>query len=63
MVLCSRQCTPCCDFCAYVHAGDFDRDGTTGPIGCNLHDDEEHQEIAESCGHCDDFHCFLAKEE
>jgi hypothetical protein len=33
-----------------------------GPIGCNLHQDEEHQEIAFYCGSCEDFYCFLAKE-
>lgn len=31
------------------------------PVGCFKHPDVEHQEIAESCGYCDDFHCFNVK--
>ena len=31
---------------------------TAGPIGCKLHKDKEHQDIAATCGYCDDFHCF-----
>lgn len=31
---------------------------TTGPVGCKLHKDKEHQDIAATCGYCDDFHCF-----
>lgn len=26
--------------------------------GCKLHKDKEHQDIAATCGYCDDFHCF-----
>lgn len=63
MVLCSNNCDPCCDFCIYaehekiVYRGE---ECTGGPIGCNLHKDQEHQNIAFGCGFCDDFHCFLA---
>jgi hypothetical protein len=32
-----------------------------GPIGCFEHTDIKHQEIAVSCGYCDDFHCFNVK--
>lgn len=32
-------------------------------IGCGLHDDQEHQDIAEGCGYCPDFHCFRANED
>ena len=28
-----------------------------------MDDDERHQDIAESCGHCSDFHCFRADED
>ena len=43
-----------------------DKDGDIvrgGPVGCGLHDDERHQDIAESCGCCPDFHCFRADED
>ena len=69
MIGCSEECLrlACCDFCMYVHHKFFfDKDGDIvrgGPVGCGLHDDERHQDIAESCGHCSDFHCFGADED
>ena len=69
MIGCSEECLrlACCDFCMYVHHKFFfDKDGDIvrgGPSGCGLHDDERHQDIAESCGHCSDFHCFRADED
>ena len=30
------------------------------PVGWFKHADIEHQEAAESCEYCDDFHCFRA---
>lgn len=65
MVLCN-SCDPCCDFCIYAEHEKIIYLGkkcTGGPIGCNLHKDQEHQDIAFGCGFCDDFHCFLADEE
>lgn len=62
MILCNKYCNPCCDFCAYALHGDLEHDGTSGPIGCILHLDKEHQDEALSCGFCDDFHCFRAKD-
>ena len=69
MIGCSEECLrlACCDFCIYVHHEFFfDKDGDIvrgGPVGCGLHDDEQHQDIAESCGYCPDFHCFRADED
>ena len=69
MIGCSEECLrlACCDFCMYVHHEFFfDKDGDIvrgGPVGCGLHDDERHQDIAESCGHCPVFHCFRADED
>ena len=69
MIGCSEECLrlACCDFCMYVHHEFFfDNNGDIvrgGPVGCGLHDDERHQDIAESCGHCSDFHCFRADED
>ena len=69
MIGCSEECLrlACCDFCIYVrYEFFFDKDGDIvrgGPTGCGLHDDERHQDIAESCGHCPDFHCFRADED
>ena len=64
MILCNNYCTPCCDFCIYAKRNmylDYDGNPIYGePIGCELHDDEEHELIAVSCGYCDDFHCFRA---
>jgi hypothetical protein len=65
MVKCDESCIPCCDFCKYaVHETFFDEelggDIYGGPIHCELHPDEKHDAICESCGFCDDFHCFRA---
>lgn len=61
MEKCCNECIPCCDFCSFAIHGNFEKDGTTGPIGCFKHSDREHQEIAECCGFCDDFRCFQIK--
>ena len=61
MVLCNKDCIPCCDFCIYAIHDEWEENGkkiTGGPIGCNEHPDQEHQTIAEGCGSCPDFHCF-----
>lgn len=69
MIGCSEECLrlACCDFCIYVAREPvYDEAGLivdTEPSGCRLHDDDCHQDIAESCGHCPDFHCFRAHED
>ena len=62
MELCCDECMPCCDYCWGARHGDFERDGTTGPIGCKWHPDEEHQKIAQNCGYCESFKCFRIRE-
>ncbi len=65
MILCNPECYPCCDFCIHaIHEKWTDKDGEHigGPEGCSLHTDQKHQEIAEDCGDCNDFHCSLANE-
>lgn len=64
-VYCSEDCKdfPCCDFCIWAeHEEWFGEDGyhIGGPIGCNLHLDIDHQEIADSDSYCEDYWCFLA---
>ena len=66
MILCGEGCVPCCDFCVHCEHDQMEFDGRMvdcEPIGCTLHRDEEHQLKAESCGFCDDFHCFRVKED
>lgn len=58
MKLCEYNCAPCCDFCKFVIADIEDN----SPVGCKLHPDEEHQEIADACGYCDDFVCMNAED-
>lgn len=63
MVLCNKDCVPCCNFCLYSIHEKILIDGkvTNGaPVGCFKHPDIEHQETAESGEYCDDFHCFRA---
>lgn len=62
MEKCCEECIPCCDFCIFARHGDWERDGTTGPIGCLKHSEYEYQVIAQECGCCDDFWCFQVKE-
>lgn len=65
MILCENGCIPCCDYCIYsIRDTWVDEEGVLrdqGPMGCTKHLDAEHQEIADACGHCEDFHCSLAK--
>ena len=66
MIKCGDDCIICCDFCIHAIHEIFESNGRTvtgGPIGCMFHADQEHQNIAENCGYCDDFHCFLAQQE
>lgn len=73
MIGCSDEClrSPCCDFCSYSYHEIHSIEGVDGkqiiahggPIRCGLHDDERHQEIADGCGCCPDFHCFRADED
>lgn len=63
MIICSKECIPCCDFCIHVIHGTLDKNFTTSPIGCGFHDDNRHQEEAWACGACNDFKCISAKED
>lgn len=61
MVLCNKDCIPCCDFCIHVIHEMGEINGKMvrlAPIGCSLHKDEEHQDYAVGCYYCDDYHCF-----
>lgn len=64
MILCSKDCIPCCDYCLHsVHEPIMINgkivDG--GCIGCSKHKDEEHYYIAVGCGYCEDFYCKNVK--
>ena len=64
MILCDKDCIPCCDFCIHVIHKMGEINGkivSLGSIGCKLHEDKEHQDYAVGCYYCDDFHCFNAK--
>lgn len=57
---CGDKCIPCCDYCIHVlyETIEFGSEKVnTEPIGCVLHNDEEHQEIAKHISYCDDFYC------
>lgn len=54
MRLCGHDCIPCCIFCKYM-IPDVENSINFGLKGCNLYLDEEHQEIADACGYCDNF--------
>lgn len=60
MILCSKECIPCCDYCIHVIHDTEIFNGkiiVSAPINCSLYDDNEHKRIASGCGYCDDFHC------
>ena len=51
MILCSKECDPCCDFCIHAIHEEFflgKKHVVGGPIGCLYHKDLEHQETAEA---------------
>lgn len=61
MILCNDKCIPCCDYCVHViqHMGEINgKIVGLGPIGCKLHEDSEHQNLARGCSYCDDFKCM-----
>lgn len=69
MILCSKTCIPCCDFCIYVI---YDVIGVTpdgigfingGPVDCGLYKDKLHEKIAEANGKCNHFQCYKANKE
>lgn len=66
MIGCSEECLrlACCDFCIYVEkepvVDSIKNIVDFIPCGCKLHKDQEHQDIAEGCDHCSDFHCYRA---
>ena len=67
MIKCDENCVPCCDYCIYCeHEEIVDQDEENewisigASIGCKLHEDEEHQDLAIFCSYCDDFHCIRA---
>lgn len=63
MILCNKDCIPCCDFYLYSVHEKILIDGKVingAPVGCFKHPDIEHQETEESGEYCDDFHCFRA---
>lgn len=62
MELCGSKCAPSCDYCKWSRHGDFERDGTTFPIGCRKYKDEEHQMIAKRNKSCSDFSCLRVRE-
>lgn len=65
MIKCGKSCIPCCDHCVHAIHDGWEKDGHLflgGPVGCLLHSDKKHQEIAVCCGYCEDFHCVSAKE-
>lgn len=66
MILCDKDCIPCCDYCQYsIHTRIPFRGKMidAAVVGCSKHPDKEHQRIAGGCGYCDDFHCNNAKTE
>lgn len=64
MILCSKNlhdCYPCCDFCVHCVHESWTENGKQhygAPIGCSLHEDADHQILAESCSCCQDYLCF-----
>lgn len=64
MILCNKDCIPCCDFCIHSiqEIGEINgKIATLGPIGCKPHPDKEHQDYAKGCYYCEDFYCFEAE--
>ena len=66
MVICCKECCPCCDFCIWAKHYYITMNGKTirsGVEGCKKYIDEHHQSMARGLGYCKDFYCFKAIEE
>lgn len=66
MILCDKDCVPCCDYCTYSQHELIFVNGRIikgAPIGCNKHCDEEHLYIVQGCGYCEDFRCKNVKDD
>lgn len=67
MIKCGDDCIACCDYCFYAYHEYYQDDcgeiHKGEPTGCRKHLDKKHQEIAKSCGYCDDFYCINAVKE
>lgn len=69
MILCNKDCYPCCDFCIYAQhetikiedKNDIIQQLRGGPIICTRYNDKEHDNLAFNCSCCDEFHCALSK--
>lgn len=60
MVMCCKDCSPCCAFCIYVRRKEIFANGVKVSAivdGCKKHSDEHHQSMARGLGYCKDFHC------
>lgn len=53
MILCNKNCHPCCYFCIYTQYG--------SPIRCTRYNDEEHNNLVFDSSFCNEFHCNLAE--
>lgn len=63
MKKCSKECTPCCDYCKFVvhEVIEFgNKKIVGGPIFCKLHLDKKHTQVARGCSSCNDFWCMNA---
>lgn len=47
MILCSKECDPCCDFCIHEEFFLGEKHVIGGPIGCLYHKDLEHCGISD----------------
>lgn len=64
MILCNKDCIPCCDYCIHAIHEHMHVNGkmvSACVSGCSKHTDDEHQTTAVGCGYCEDFHCKNAK--
>ena len=69
MILCAKNCYPCCDFCIHVEHEIFEVKDINGikrrirgaPIKCLRFHDEIHDDLALNSSFCNEFHCATAR--
>ena len=69
MILCNKNCYPCCDFCIHVQHETIEVEDNNGiirylhggPIKCKRFNDEEHDNLALNCSYCNEFWCASSR--
>lgn len=69
MILCNKNCRPCCGFCIYAEHETFEAEDVDGihyvlrgaPSKCKRFNDQDHDNLAANYMFCNEFYCMNAQ--